>query len=195
MRITGGQWRGRLIAVPKTGDIRPTQDRVREALFSMLMNDIAHARVLDLCAGCGSFGLEALSRGAAHATFVDTNARHVACARANFETLAGPGDKDRAVFCRADAKAFLARPVREGFDIIFADPPYALWDEPGQAFADWLALARLTRTLRDGGFFIAEAAEKSPAATADGFTLLRDRLYGKTRVLVWQLDGTRTDLL
>jgi 16S rRNA (guanine966-N2)-methyltransferase len=122
MRIIAGAWRGRAIAAPPGEATRPTADRVRETLFSMLVSRLGsfeELRVADLFAGSGALGLEALSRGAASATFVESDAKAAAVIRRNAEKL-GAGDCIRVLGGSALA---LAR--SEPFDLIFADPPYA----------------------------------------------------------------------
>jgi 16S rRNA (guanine966-N2)-methyltransferase len=123
IRITGGAARGRPVASPGGRDVRPTAARVREAVFSILGPRVAGARVLDLYAGAGTLGLEALSRGADFCLFVERAPRHAALIRANLEGL---GLADRARVACADAPRLLARrPPPEGpFDIAFVDPPY-----------------------------------------------------------------------
>ena len=126
MRITSGEFGGRNLFVPKTGDIRPTQERVREALFSMLQTEVPGCDFLDLFAGSGSSGLEALSRGARTATFVEINPKHIAVIRRNIELLR-IADSAQTII-RADVYKWLERYSGEGFSIAFADPPYALKD-------------------------------------------------------------------
>jgi 16S rRNA (guanine966-N2)-methyltransferase len=120
LRIIGGSWRGRRLRFPATALIRPTPDRVRETLFNWLGARVAGARCLDLFAGSGALGLEALSRGAAHVTFVERDAAAVRELRARLEEW---GARDAQVE-RGDALAFLAGSAR-GFDIVFLDPPFA----------------------------------------------------------------------
>ncbi|MCZ6599116.1 MAG: 16S rRNA (guanine(966)-N(2))-methyltransferase RsmD [Planctomycetota bacterium] len=125
MRIIGGEHRGRLIAAPPGRGTRPMLDRVREALFSTLTSRLGgfeDLRVLDLFSGSGSLGLEALSRGAAHARFVERDARAAALLKRNAETL---GVEERATVVRADALA-PASWGEEAADVVFLDPPYAL---------------------------------------------------------------------
>jgi 16S rRNA (guanine966-N2)-methyltransferase len=121
LRIIGGGWRGRRLRFPAAALIRPTPDRVRETLFNWLGARIVGARCLDLFAGSGALGLEALSRGAAHVSFVERDAAAVRALRA---TLAEWGAQDGAQVERCDARAFLAHPPRP-VDIAFLDPPYA----------------------------------------------------------------------
>jgi 16S rRNA (guanine966-N2)-methyltransferase len=125
MRIVGGQFRGRTLATPKSLAVRPTADRLREAMFNILVHaygdPIAGARVLDLFAGTGALGLEALSRGAAFALFIDDVAEARALIRENVEAL-GLGGMSR-IFRRDATKLGAAHPV-EPFSLVFLDPPY-----------------------------------------------------------------------
>ena len=142
MRIIAGVWRGRTIEAPPGAATRPTGDRVRETLFSMLasrLGSFEELRVADLFAGSGALGLEALSRGAASTIFVESDAAAVAAIRRNAESL---GATERA---RVIAGSTLALPRSEPFDLVFADPPYG----PGSGsvavqailHAGWLAPA------------------------------------------------------
>lgn len=137
MRIIAGEWRGRPLAAPAGRTTRPTTDRAREAWMSILQPSMVGARVLDLFAGSGALGLEALSRGAAVATFVEDDPKALAALRANVATL---GAEDRVTIVRTDAVRFVQGLDVGAFDIAFADPPY----EQGLATAvadRWLAAA------------------------------------------------------
>ena len=130
MRITGGTLRGRTLKTPTDRSVRPTSDKVRQALFNILGERIVEARVLDLFAGSGSLGLEALSRAAAHATFVEKGHRALKVIHENVEVL---GVTDRATVRRLN---FIARPERlrdpvGSFDVVFLDPPYRMSDRIG----------------------------------------------------------------
>src|SRR6185503_16631358 len=123
MRIVAGKWRGRRIDAPSDDRVRPTGDRVREAWMSIVNPWLAGARVLDLFAGSGALGLEALSRGAEVVDFVDVSPKSIAAVRANAQALgAGP----EAVVHRGDALAFVEKLAARAYDVAFADPPYDL---------------------------------------------------------------------
>ena len=121
MRIVAGAWRGRQIKAPSGDVVRPTGDRVREAWMSIVNAALPDAKVLDVFAGSGALGLEALSRGARETHFVENAARSLQVIEANIATL---GAGDRAVVHRADALKFLDKLGAEHFDVAFADPPY-----------------------------------------------------------------------
>jgi 16S rRNA (guanine966-N2)-methyltransferase len=126
MRIVAGQWKGRRITAPPGKLVRPTLDRVREAWMSILQMDIPGARVLDLYAGSGALGLEALSRGAVSADFVENASRSLAALEANIEAL---GAGERARVHRTQSLRFVKTLAPDAFDLTFADPPY----EEGEA--------------------------------------------------------------
>ena len=134
-RIIAGAAGGRRIAVPPKGT-RPTSDRVREAMFSALEHDpgLHGAAVLDLCAGSGALGLEALSRGAAHTLFVESDRRAANVLRRNVADLGLPG----AVVQVASAGAVLAATAERAYDVVLIDPPY---DVPADEVAEWLTAA------------------------------------------------------
>jgi 16S rRNA (guanine966-N2)-methyltransferase len=149
MRIVSGRWRGRIIRAPADPRVRPTADRVREAWMSIFQNELPGARVLDLFAGSGALGLEALSRGAEHADFVELGRRSLAALGANIGTL---GAGALSTVHRGDAVRFVARLEADAYDIAFADPPYGLglaqsiaerWTEV--PFAPVLAIEHPTR--------------------------------------------------
>lgn len=138
VRVIGGRWRGSKLPVPDVDGLRPTSDRVRETVFNWLQPKLAGARVLDLFAGSGALGIEALSRGAREAVLVERDPALADALRAAGERLhAGP---DLQVV-RADALAWLRAPLYGRFDIVFLDPPFAagLWQPVLQALPPWLA--------------------------------------------------------
>jgi 16S rRNA (guanine966-N2)-methyltransferase len=134
MRIVAGRFGGRRLSAPPGRGTRPTSDRVREALFSIL-GPLAGARVLDLYAGSGALGIEALSRGAASAVFVERDARAAAVLRSNLDALGADGD-----IRRVDAIAALrdARRRGETYDLVLCDPPYRLAPELGESLGEAL---------------------------------------------------------
>jgi 16S rRNA (guanine966-N2)-methyltransferase len=123
MRIVGGQFGGRLLTVPKDARVRPTADRVREAWMSILGDELVGARVLDLFAGSGALGLEALSRGAQSATFVELSPGSLKALSANITAL---GVDLAADVHRSDALRYAERLPERAFDVVFADPPYSI---------------------------------------------------------------------
>lgn len=169
LRITGGELGGRRIRVPR-GDVRPTTERVREAVFSIL-GDVAGARVLDLFCGSGALAIEALSRGAAEATLVDTRP---ATARRNLEAL---GLAERARTVRSDAARFLRRAEASSFDLVLCDPPYRLAD---RLAGDLDPLIR--RALANGGRVMVETSPDRPLPL--GLPLVTERGYGDTLIRI-----------
>jgi len=176
MRIVGGRLRGRALAAPKSNAVRPTADRLREALFNILVHayddPVTDARVLDLFAGTGALGLEALSRGATFALFVDDGAEARALLRENVAAL-GLGGATR-IFRRDATKLGPAHPV-ERFALVFLDPPY------GKGLAEQaLAAARAGGWLTADALIVVEEAAKSGFAAPDGFDELERRAYDDT---------------
>ena len=182
MRLTGGEHSGRLLKVPADGT-RPTQDKVRAAIFSSLAAAVPGARVLDLFAGTGALGLEAWSRGADWVEWVESGKNALCALRGNVAALGVPAEAGRVL--AADVFRLLAAP-RAGppFDLALADPPYAeALDKGWQAqLAD--SLAR-NGWVRPGGVFVFETEGKEPPPELAGWRLARDKTYGSTRVLIW----------
>lgn len=121
IRIVAGRWGRRRLKVPRVRSVRPTPERAREAWLNMLASDVEGVRVLDLFAGSGALGLEALSRGAVHATFVEKDRRVIDCLRGNIARL---GASEACTVVCADAFTYLDSDSREEYDIALADPPY-----------------------------------------------------------------------
>jgi 16S rRNA (guanine966-N2)-methyltransferase len=171
LRIVAGELKGRRLQSPprRSAAVRPTADRVREALFSIL-GDIEGARALDLYCGTGALGIEAVSRGAATATLVDTD---TALARRNVTDL-GLGDRCEVV--RSDARAYLRR-TRQAFDLIFCDPPYRLADRL-EGELDTLIGDRLA----SGGRLIVEGSARRPLRL--DLPLVLERRYGDTVIRI-----------
>lgn len=176
MRITGGTLGGRQIKVPKTG-VRPTQDRVRAALFSILVSRIPGCRFVDLFAGSGSVGLEAWSRGAEFVCWVESDRRVRMILESNVNELCD----SRATIMGVDSIHFLKKKlVDPGFDIIFCDPPY---DKIGhRGMQDVLLDAARGGVLRPGGLLIVEQDAGERLAPHEGWGLVDDRVYGQTRL-------------
>jgi 16S rRNA (guanine966-N2)-methyltransferase len=171
IRITGGELRGRRLHVPKTG-VRPTTGKVREALFSML-GGVDDARVLDLFCGSGGLAIEALSRGAAEATLVDTRP---GAARRNVEDL---GLTDRVRVVRSDAARFLRRAEPESFDLVLCDPPYRLADRLAAELDPLIRAA-----LAEGGRVMVESPPAGPLQLS--LPLLTERAYGDTLIRLYR---------
>jgi 16S rRNA (guanine(966)-N(2))-methyltransferase RsmD len=177
-RIVAGRYGGRRLKAPTGRDTRPTADRVREALFSALdaTTDLAEARVLDLFAGSGAVGLEALSRGASHVLLVESDAKAVRVIRENIAAL-GAGTAARVAAGRA-VTVLAGGPAGGAYDIVFADPPYAL---PEPELTAVLAALTGHGWLADGAVLVVERSSRSPEPTwVEGVTGERGRRYGET---------------
>lgn len=185
MRITGGLLRSRKLVAPSGATTRPTTDRTREALFSILSSAGAFAaapRVLDLYAGTGALGLEALSRGGVHATFVEQDRGALVALRTNVTTLGQ--ERTTAVLGLPVARA-LARLGQQGltFDLVFADPPYADVTE-GRVAKE---LDRALALFADGGRLVLEFSSRDKEAPAvDGLECEDVRRYGDTKIALYR---------
>ena len=173
MRIVAGLYGGRRLTAPAGSDTRPTSDRVREALFSMLASRIGTfegLKVIDLFAGSGALGLEALSRGAAHCTFVERDPTAVAALRANIAALQADAD------VRAQAiESFAGGP----YDLAFADPPYG--SGAGERALEHIGIA-------PSGWAVLETG-RDEAPEVEGFTIEATRTYGKARITLLRRTG------
>jgi 16S rRNA (guanine(966)-N(2))-methyltransferase RsmD len=174
MRVIAGELKGRPLLAPRGWKVRPTSDRVREAIFSALGGAVVGARVLDLYCGTGALAIEALSRGAAEAVLVDRDTRP---ALGNVESLELSG---RAELIRSDAQRWLA--ARSGdessprFDLVFVDAPYRLADRVGQELD-----TQLPRLLDEEGRVVVESGARRPLRV-ESLERLRQRRYGSTDV-------------
>lgn len=192
LRVTGGILGGRTIRVPKMG-VRPTQDRVRAAVFSSLAERIPGARVLDLFAGSGAMGLEAYSRGAASVCWVESDRRVLAVLRQNIRQLCGPesGHGINRVSVRPETCVIMddvlrfarKREGRGPFDIIFADPPY---DRDGEWQKKILCALSAGSMLLASGLLMLEISARVPVLACAGWQLLKTKEYGETRILMFQ---------
>lgn len=176
VRIVAGEFGGRPLAAPRDNRIRPTSDRTREAVFNVLAHGFdglpRGARVLDLFAGTGALGLEAVSRGAAQCLFIEESAEGRALIRDNVEAL---GLQGRTKIFRRDATRLGSAGTIAPFDLLFADPPY------GKAFGERaLAAARDGGWLKAGAVCVVEESAAAPFAAVAGFLLEDERAYGDT---------------
>ena len=177
MRIIAGELKGQRLVAPKGWKVRPTSDRVREAIFSALGDRVGDARVLDLYCGTGALAIEALSRGAASAVLVDHDTRP---ALGNVQRL---GLADRAELVRADVGRWLGQvssaPFAGNFDLVFVDAPYKLADRVTQDLD-----THLPRLLADGGRAVVESGARRPLRI-DSLEPLRQRRYGAADVTIY----------
>jgi 16S rRNA (guanine966-N2)-methyltransferase len=169
VRVIAGELRGRRLLAPRGWQVRPTSDRVREAVFSAL-GDVAGARVLDLYCGTGALAIEALSRGAERATLIDRDTRP---ALGNVESL---GLGARVELVGTKVTRWLAAREGAAYDLVFVDAPYRLADRVGPELD-----SHLPRLLAEGGRVIAESAARRPLRL-QSLPLLRERRYGATVV-------------
>ena len=171
MRIVAGEYRGRRLTAPRGTSVRPTSDRVREALFSIL-GDISDLRVLDLFAGSGALGIEALSRGAATATLVESDRAAIDAIRANLAPLEGV----KADVVRADALVWLGG-NRGPYDLVFLDPPYSSARKLAGPLSE-----KLPAALSPNALIVSESDKRDPLTLA--FSLEDERSYGHTRIAI-----------
>ena len=183
MRITGGKFGGRSLVAPRDARVRPTSDKVRQAVFNILLHNdfgtvLEGARTADLFAGTGALGIEALSHGASFCLFVDDSAESRALIRENVEALQLTG---ASKIWRRDATKLgpMAAGAGGPFDLVFLDPPYRKG-----LIALALASLREGGWLADGALLVAEIAEDEDIPPTDGFRRLDERVYGDTRVLL-----------
>lgn len=189
LKITGGELRGRRFQAPKGRGTRPTSEKVREAIFNTLngLVELPGADVLDLFAGSGALGIEALSRGAAHVIFVESHARTAAGVRKNLRQLGVTEERWQVAANRVEgwlhSADLPATPL-----VVLADPPYATGDA-GQILA---ALAA-SSGLADKSIIALEAASRLPLDVPPGLELLRVKRYGDTQVLYLMKTGNSTE--
>ena len=177
MRVVAGRHRGRPLEAPPGRDTRPTADRVREALFSIL-GDVTGSRVLDLFAGSGALGIEALSRGAASATFVESDRRAAGVIRANLESLGESAD----VVVRDALRWLGSAPAGTSYDLVLLDPPYDSAPRLGVTLSQ-----SLPAVLADDAVIVTESDKRNPL-TLD-LPLETERTYGDTRIAIHRAGG------
>lgn len=183
MRVITGSARGRRLFTLEGNDVRPTTDRVKEALFSIVQFEIEGRRVLDLFAGSGQLGIEALSRGAAEAVFVDASKRSVEVVKKNLEVTSL--SKSAVVLC-TDSLAFL-KTRREKFDIAFLDPPYSIG-------LLQKALELVPAVMNEGGVIVCEAPPDEPMPEEVGrFRLVKKYKYGKVSLFSYRVPVGKED--
>ncbi len=179
MRVTGGTGRGQRLKVPPGSRVRPTSNKVKQALFNILGNALVDASFLDLCAGAGGIGIEALSRGAGNVVFVDSSRESLTAVRNNIEQT-GLGERAHIVFAKAES--YLKRPL-ENFDIIFLDPPYA------QDLQPLLELIAGSGVVKADGIVVAEHFRKQPSPEKAGALVrYREARYGDTVLAFYKLE-------
>lgn len=185
LRIIGGDWRSRKLRFPDAGGVRPTPARTRETLFNWLSFYLAGSDCLDLFSGSGALGLEALSRGAAHATLVDNSAALTTALRGNLRLL---GSESGNVVC-AGADTYLSQRTRQPFDIVFMDPPFR---------QGWLAsLFPLLDTqgwVKPGGWiYVEHESETPPPAAPASWKLHRQKTAGQVTYCLYRVAHTGVD--
>jgi 16S rRNA (guanine966-N2)-methyltransferase len=185
MRVITGTYRGRTINTVKGLSVRPATDRVRQTIYDILATRLQFdgARVLDLFAGSGSLGLEAISRGAAWVTFVDQDREAAACIRQNLQTL---GCASSAEVVEMDAMSFV-RLDRGPFELVFADPPYAFGESP-----DIPSLVFSGGLVRPGGFLVMEHGQRVQFRGTPEYHVGPEKRFGRTLVTFFQPIITRT---
>ncbi|MGI6235983.1 MAG: 16S rRNA (guanine(966)-N(2))-methyltransferase RsmD [Candidatus Excrementavichristensenella sp.] len=182
MRIIAGEAKGRRLFAPEGRDTRPTADRVRESLFGILSPRLEEARVLDLFAGSGALGLEALSRGAKSAVLCD---RAEAAGRAILRNVSLTGCTEKVQHLHCDWRAALRRLRGQKFDLVFLDPPY---DEPG-LYAQALEMLGQMDLLGEDALIVLERTVREAPRMPDGFRVCDSRRYGDTAIDFVQREG------
>ena len=176
MRVISGKVRGLKLSSPHGNDTRPTLDRVKEAVFSMILPYIGNASVLDLFAGSGGLGIEALSRGAEKAFFIDNNEKAIVCIK---ENIRASKFEDVSTVLKIDAEKFL-KSTNEKFDLIFLDPPYF-----GDKYKSVIKELSDSHILADEGLIVVEwDIENGFTDELEGFCIEKEKKYGRVGVTV-----------
>ncbi len=172
MRITGGFLKGRQISFQKSSDIRPTTDKNRSAIFSILADRVVDAHILDVCCGTGAFGIEAISRGARSVTFIDKDISNL---QKNLDLIKEFNFK----VIKSDLFKAKNRLLPEHYDIIFIDPPYEKY-----RLKD--LLTTFTDNLKKDGILIIEESSRVKSETNEDFKIIDERIYGDTKVIFYK---------
>ncbi|RUO66233.1 16S rRNA m(2)G-966 methyltransferase [Pseudidiomarina planktonica] len=180
IRIIGGRWRGRKLAVPHAEGLRPTTDRVRETVFNWLQFELHDARVLDLFAGTGALAFEALSRGAAHALMVEQHAPAARCLSENIKTLNAAGQ-----VLQADALKVLLTPPEAPFDVVFIDPPFRQ-----QLLPQVVSALQQGGWLADNAWIYVETETELNAQWPANWQLHREKQAGQVSYRLFQKRGS-----
>lgn len=176
MRVISGSARGKKLCTLEGQDIRPTLDRVKESIFNMIAFDLPNATVLDLFCGSGALGIEALSRGADHATFVDSSSASLSVTKRNLDDTRLTF---RASTVLSDSLQFL-KTTKETYDMIFIDPPYE-----SSLYQDVLDCILSCNLLKPDGQVVVELdKEMTPSFSTDGFSEKREKTYGRVKILI-----------
>ena len=176
MRVTTGLARGRNLEAPRGMDTRPSSDMTKQAVFNIIQNYVEGSTFLDLFAGSGQMGIEALSRGAKHAVFVDSDARAIESVQNNLKHC---DLSDKAKIAKMDAESFL-QSTSNRFDLVFMDPPYQ------QKLVDKV-LNQVSQHMSEGGIIICETQRDEELPQAAGkYTVSKTYLYGKAKITVYR---------
>ncbi len=182
LRIVAGNWRSRLLDIADVPGLRPTSERIRETLFNWLAPHIRGAKCLDLFAGTGALGLEALSRGAASAVFVENSGLAAETLRHNVAVL----EAENAAVVQSDALAYL-RKADQPFDIVFVDPPFR-----AELLGESCGLIDECGVLAEGGFVYLEQDRGQPLPSLpDGWDVLKDKTAGNVRYMLIRRDAQK----
>ncbi|HEY3373997.1 MAG TPA: 16S rRNA (guanine(966)-N(2))-methyltransferase RsmD [Candidatus Aquicultor sp.] len=184
MRVIAGSAKGRRLAAPKGMSIRPTADRVKESIFNIVGQEVVDAVVLDVFAGTGNLGIEALSRGADKAYFIDSSDEAIATIKKNLDNT---GFIDKAVIMKSQAERAVKQLAAEAltFDLIFLDPPYRI----SVSFLDAILFNLACQALRPDGLLVLEHDAKGEVRGIEGLVLISTRLYGDTAVSLYRREG------
>ena len=181
LRIVAGIWRSRVLDIADVEGLRPTSERIRETLFNWLTPSIHGRRCLDLFAGTGALGLEALSRGAKEVVFVERSRKAAATLRKNIDLL----DASGAVVHEGDARTYLAAGGHEPFDVVFLDPPFA-----DESLSELCRLLDVEGVLAAGALvYLEQARSASDVELPEGWQVLKDKSAGNVRYMLAKTRG------